>query len=97
MLLVRGVGLTAAGKLTSKTLELASSLSLPHAVTPTVEDEISSATPEAYLNLDGSYFLGITTATACFCSNCTNSYTCGSGHVNNPMHDLGSHDPYHVD
>ena len=72
VLLVRDVGLTAAGKLTSKTLELASSLSLPHAATPTVEDEISPATPETYLNLDGSYSFEITTAAACFCRHCTN-------------------------
>ena len=80
-LLVRGVGLTAAGKLTSKSLELVSSLTLPHAVTLTVEDEVSPATPETYLNLDGNYFFDVTTATACFCKSCSNDYASGQSHV----------------
>ena len=59
-LLVRGIGLTAAGRLTSKSLDIASNLSLPHAVTPTVEDEESPETPETYLTLDGSYYFDVT-------------------------------------
>ena len=80
-LLVRGVGLKAAGELTSKSLELASSLTLPHAVTLTVEDEVSPATPETYLNLDGNDFFDVTTATACFCKSCSNDYASGQGHI----------------
>ena len=76
-LLVRGISLTAAGKLTSKSLELASSFPLPHAVTPTVGDGVSPATPETYLNLDVNYFFDVTTATACFCKSCSND--CASG------------------
>ena len=80
-LLVRGVGLTAAGKLTSKSLELASQLSIPHAVTLTVEDEETPETPETYLNLDGNDFFELTTATACFCKSCFNDYASGPSHV----------------
>ena len=79
-LLVRK-GLTAAGKLTSKSLELASSLHLPHAVTPTAEDEESPETRETCLNLDGNYFFDVTTATACFCKTCSNDHASGQSHV----------------
>jgi hypothetical protein len=83
-LLVRGIGLTAAGRLTSKSLDIAPNLSIPHAVTPTVEDEESPETPETYLALDGNYYFDVTTATACFCKTCSNDHASGQGHVENP-------------
>ena len=83
-LLVRGIGPTAAGRLTSKSLDIASNLSLPHAVTPTVEDEESPETPETYLTLDGNYYFDVTTATACFCKTCSNDHASGQGHVEDP-------------
>ena len=80
-LLVRGIGLTAAGRLTSKSLDIAPNLSIPHAVTPTAEDEESPETPESYLTLDGNYYFDVTTATACFCKTCSNDHASGQSHV----------------
>ena len=56
---------------------------IPHAVTPTVEDEESPETPQTYLNLDGNYFFDVTTATACFCKTCSNDCASGQSHVEN--------------
>jgi hypothetical protein len=77
-LLIRGLGLTGAGKLTRESLRLAAQLKIPHAVTPTVEDEVPPVTTESLLTLDAPYFFEVTTATACYCTSCLAPTDCPS-------------------
>ena len=46
-----------------------------------MEDEESPEAPETYLTLDGNYYFGVTTATACFCKTCSNDHASGQSHV----------------
>ena len=65
---MRGVGLSGAGKLSKASAELASNLSIPHAVTPVVEDESSTPSPESYVTIpEGQLFGDI----AVCCAPCT--------------------------
>ena len=58
VLLIRGVGLSGAGKLSKASAELASNLSIPHAVTPVVEDESSTPSPESYVTIPEGQLFG---------------------------------------
>jgi transposase InsO family protein len=71
VLLVRRVGLTAAGKLTNESLKLVAQLELPHAVTPTVEDEEVPKDPSTFYTLDTNHVFDVTTVRFCGCATCS--------------------------
>lgn len=75
VLLVRNVGLTAAGKLTAKSLDLASRLEYPNAVTPTVEDEQRELDSESYVTVAPQLLNDHVVETLCFCNWCRGKST----------------------
>ena len=70
VLLVRRVGLTAAGKLTAQSLNLAAGLAVPNAVTPTMEDETDDLDPESYITVAPQLLNDHVVEIPCFCQWC---------------------------
>jgi hypothetical protein len=71
VLLIRKVGLTAAGKLTARSLDLASRLEIPNAITPTMEDEKDELNPETYVTVAPQLLNDHLVVTPCFCQWCS--------------------------
>ena len=62
VLLVRAIAINGFGVMSKKTLELASNLSLPHAVTPLIEDAVPAqdSNDESYYTVPGSEMFDVT-------------------------------------